>query len=233
MSTTITLEQRSNTIEGKVDAMGLRIVPDQVLKLGGGGLRSFGPLYDPNIVVLDTFVAANGTDLNGRTPAPVNTASTVWTRAAFTAGQNTSFAIQSNKVLTSNPVYANICTVNSGISDGTILCTVKAVNTTSQAGIVFRAIDTDNLFWMFIFNNFFRVSRKVAGVGADLITSNPTLPYNVAYPIKIVLAGTSIKVYVDGTLRADLTDANHQTATKHGLYTNTTPCEYADFEVMR
>jgi len=43
MSTTIAIEQRQATIECEVDAMGLRVLPDQILRLGGGGLRAFGP----------------------------------------------------------------------------------------------------------------------------------------------------------------------------------------------
>lgn len=42
MSTTITVDQRSNTIECEVDAMGLRVMPDQVIRFGRGGLRAYG-----------------------------------------------------------------------------------------------------------------------------------------------------------------------------------------------
>lgn len=42
--TTITFLTRRNTIECEVDAMGLRVIPDQVIRLGGSGaLRAFGP----------------------------------------------------------------------------------------------------------------------------------------------------------------------------------------------
>lgn len=59
MSETIIIEPRAAAVETEVDDMGrLRVVPDQIVRLGGGeGLRSFGPSADMYRTILATQAA--------------------------------------------------------------------------------------------------------------------------------------------------------------------------------
>lgn len=116
----------------------------------------------------------------------------------------------------------------SGLSDGTILA--KVTSGGNAAGIAFRVVDSSNYWCITIRNDSFsQLTKVVAGVKTSAGNLNaPT--YVAGAELKVVLAGSTIQLYYNGVLRNTYTDATHQSATLHGLYSSFTGTQQDDFQ---
>lgn len=166
----------------------------------------------PGVTVYDPFPDVNGTLATAHTPAKAPVGAS-W---MFDAG---TMDIQSNRLSwKTNTGGLSICTINSGLSN----CTVSAILQRNAAGantsIAARVVDKDNLFVILISNNLFAIIRRLSG-GASVLTSlTPTVGLNIDYVVQVVLSGNSIVATLNGANQLSVTDANFNTATKHGLY---------------
>jgi hypothetical protein len=115
-----------------------------------------------------------------------------------------------------------VATADSGSGDGTYefdLTTNAATDFT--AGIAFRFSDTSN-WWRFFASSGtgnWRLIEHTASAGGTVRATYAVAPaVATTYHVKVVLAGTSISCYVDGTLAASFTSSAQQTNTRHGIY---------------
>jgi hypothetical protein len=87
-------------------------------------------------------------------------------------------------------------------------------------GVVFRYVDANN-YWFVrarVDASVLNMQKFVGGSGTDVGTDFSYTPAN-GDVIKVVAEGTSISVYLNGTLRiGPVTESTHLTATKHGLF---------------
>lgn len=113
--------------------------------------------------------------------------------------------------------------VDSGMSD----CYVEVTLTTfDDTGLCFRSTDDNNYF----LTNGSTLFRKQGGVYGGIGGIGGILSGDV---LKVELNGSSIKVYVNGSLALSVTDTFNQTATKHGLRKNGTDvARFDDFSVV-
>lgn len=185
--------------------------------------NAIGPITVPVILVSDTFTAANGTALSGRTPSPT-TAGFNWHIITGDAADQT---IQTNKASFDDTVTPNAPSliVNAGQSNAAVTCTVTANAYAGGAivGVVFRAVDANNYWRAQISSTGFLLAKIVAGAPTTLDSEAFTPVNGTAYTIAIACTGNTIIATAAGfTLTA--TDAAHNTATEYGLigYNNVT-----------
>src|SRR5690606_735806 len=82
-----------------------------------------------------------------------------------------------------------------------------------DAGLVFRYVDSDNFYVLFLKNNDHSSSRKmelvkyVNGPKTTLNYTNTDIDPDTFYHYKIAAVGSSIEVYKDGVLEISATDA--------------------------
>lgn len=181
----------------------------------GGGAATITAL---TIYVYDTFTGSNGTNPESRSPdfgsAPTSTLN--------------NYEIQSNRA--KNPhaqtnfydtlVYESShadCTITADLNSRHI--DALAVPGYDGGNIIFRWGD-DNNFWIVQpYNGTIVLANRVAGGGfTAVVTSGAvTLSNDVTYSLKVVLLGTSIKIYVNGVQVISTTSSTFQSNTKHGL----------------
>lgn len=123
--------------------------------------------------------------------------------------------------ITSNAGYlpsgANESVAYLEASDADVTIEVKCTGTSlSRQGLAFRVVDINNfLIWYFIGGNI-QCWKQVANGWTQIASAAVTAAQNDI--IKVVLSGTSIDLYHNGSLKASITESAHQTATKHGMY---------------
>ncbi len=173
---------------------------------GGGG----------TVIVLDNFTAADGTNLNGRTPSPTNTPGNNWAQGSG------SWAAQSNRARAGTNGI-NILALDCETGDGTITVTVRRNATSSDQAVFFRGVDASN-FWIADLrasDNTFKLFKCVSGSytapgGTDSVSK--TFSANTDYVLQVILNGNSISATVDGGSALSVTDSFAATATVHGLW---------------
>lgn len=158
-------------------------------------------------LVADTFTRANG-NLNASSP---ETGPNPWVSTAK------GYTISSNVVL-GNSVGYNAAWVDAGAADGSISFDLHIGGSATFCALAFRITD-DNNFLAFAVESgsATKVYKKVATVATDLATGGPTPALNTTYAVRVVLNGTSIKCYLNGSLAHSLTDSTFLTNTKHGF----------------
>ncbi len=128
--------------------------------------------------------------------------------------------IQSNKAQWASGVL-NIQWIETGKSDCTISAIVNIPSGASNSGIAFRVEGASD--WLIATLN---AASDVVYVlkrspGLTIVAQQAmVLAADTNYVLEVVLSGSSIKVYVDGALKIDTTEAHNQTITKHGIHTD-------------
>jgi hypothetical protein len=156
----------------------------------------------------DDFNRANGT-LSGATPSDGGSA---WTVSFGT------FAVDTNKAKeTSGAAHCN-ADLEASETDGTVQVTLSTLGS-ADIGLVFRKVDANN-FW-FVYENTSGVVLKkmVAGSPSTVAFALPTTADGDV--LSVVLSGDTITVKRNGSNAlspATVTDATHNTGTRHGLY---------------
>jgi hypothetical protein len=163
------------------------------------------------------------TDSFNRADGPIGTADSgqVWQQAGGAA------AIAGNKgVPTVNQVF-----IDTGQSDVTIQMTMgnrDVVNGSTR--IVARYVDTNNyLFWGESGSSVYALVRKQAGL-FNTITTTAITPVN-GDVLKLVLTGSTLQGYRNGSLIATGTETFQQTATRHGFSSPEAASTVDDFTI--
>lgn len=144
--------------------------------------------------------------------ATLNTSSSghIWAAHVGTWG------IDSNQGYLPSPVTDSVVTVEVSAADVTAQVTLAIVG--NRPGLSFRFVDTNNYWaWFRVGGLGYICAKRVAGTWTTehteaMATANGDI-------IKVITNGTSIELYVNGSLKTTLTgQTDHQAATKHGLY---------------
>jgi hypothetical protein len=121
--------------------------------------------------------------------------------------------------------------LDAGVADANISVQLNDVNGGSTQGIVFRATDAHNFFFARGFNTNIQVFRIQAGALVQLGSYAGGI--NEGDVLAVELLGPGIVVKQNGILRLTLTDSFNQSATRHGLFTDSTAPGFKHFVVER
>lgn len=111
---------------------------------------------------------------------------------------------------------ANHATVDAGVSDAIVQVTFSTFG--ERAGLVCRFVDVDNFLQVWGDGSTpWALYKFVAGVVTALGSS--AVNSAAGDVVRVVLAGSSVKVSINSALQIDVTEAAHQSATRYGLRT--------------
>lgn len=156
--------------------------------------------------VEDSFTAANGTNLNGRTPDVENTPGNAWMAVV----QN--WSIISNRARGTNYI-TSVMVIECGAANGTI--TMPMSRGGNENGIVARYVDASN-YWYINHNSGagFCITEVTGGIETTRAAIGDTSITVVT--CTVVLNGNSITANWNGH-NLSYTSSNHASATKHGI----------------
>ena len=164
----------------------------------------------------DAFTDADSTNLSAHTIYPTNTPVTAWTVAVGSA------QIQGNRVQGMTNAADNVVVCDSGVADTTIKAVVNEGATASDIGIVFRYLDADNYWLLFLGHqtgpNVFRIYERTGGVFTQRATAAQTVTTNTDYNLQVVLSGNSMTGTINGGNSINYSSSVGASRTKHGLY---------------
>lgn len=148
---------------------------------------------------------------------------------AWTATTGT-WGISSNKGYLVTDAGQDVAQIDSGVANCTIRCLYSTVGANSQR-LVFRFTDASNFLICQTEGTAYKVYKYVAGGFTQLGTYSVT-PAD-GDQIMVVLNGSNIDFYLNGTLRISVSDAFNNTATRHGLggANNTGAARWEDYSV--
>ncbi|MDI4647076.1 family 16 glycoside hydrolase [Cohnella hashimotonis] len=140
-----------------------------------------------------------------------------------------------SRVYNSGTTFDNSSAVGSASwTDYTVETRVKVNGWSStnspNAGIRLRFADKDNYYFLGYKSGSLTIYRRVAGANTGLGSKAYTLQTGEWYTFKAVVQGTSLKLYVNGTLEVSATD-NKLAAGKAGLDSRFADARYDDFTV--
>lgn len=164
----------------------------------------------------DTFTRVNNTSIGVTEGMPVRP----W---SVSVQSGTSLhGIRNNEGYAARSTGSGHCvaSVDAQASDGIYEVTLGANPAAAQLAAAFRVTTVDN--WLGVVNvqgTAYWLRKMVAGT-TSTIFQIPTIIPAPGDRIKVVLAGSSIAVYINGVLATTQTDTHNQTATRHGFYTN-------------
>ncbi|MDT3428831.1 hypothetical protein J2Z22_004425 [Paenibacillus forsythiae] len=104
-------------------------------------------------------------------------------------------------------------------TDYTYSAKVKVGATNVRNGIVGRYADSNNYYFLILYNGNVLLNKKESGSTSTLQQTAFTADTSTFYELKLEISGTSVKGYVDGVLKVQATDSG-LTAGKAGLYAN-------------
>lgn len=181
-----------------------------------------GTFTTPNLPTLgikgftDTFTRVNNTSIGVTEGMPVRP----W---SVSVQSGTSLhGIRNNEGYAARSTGSGHCvaSVDAQASDGTFEVTLGANPAAAQVAAAFRVTTVDN--WLGVVNvqgTAYWLRKMVAGT-TSTIFQIPTIIPAPGDRIKVVLAGSSIAVYINDVLATTQTDTHNQAATRHGFYTN-------------
>lgn len=172
--------------------------------------------------ITDSFTRADNAASLGTT----ETGAKAWTAL------NGTWGILSNQAYLASLTTDGVAVIDAGVADCTVSMTVRT--TAGNQGIAFRGVDASN-HWRAVFlgTNLY-LQKKVATVNTDAPGSPVAVTPADGDVLSVVLSGANITVKVNGVTKYAITDAQFQTATKHGLCqsgTGATSYKYDDFSV--
>ena len=189
---------------------------------GMSGMAGAGGL---SLKVRDEFTDTNGTLLGSHTIAPTNVPSTSW------GGIQGGADIQSNQANATSTQTRFIC--NPGAADGEVRCDVIAQAADGRHGVVVRAQDASN-FWFVGFQssaNTFYIEERNAGTFTVRASVGKTINGGQTYAVRAVLSGSNIAGTIDGGSDISYGSATFlQSQTAHGLVINAIGAKNDNFE---
>jgi hypothetical protein len=174
------------------------------------------------VTINDTFNRADSTTTLGTTSDGTAT----WSALRGTWGINTNQAYSSVPV----PSSENVAVLDLGSADGTIQVTLAAIN---ASGIAFRVQDANNFLicrpaggpgQLYTVYKYIAGSYTVVASGLGVAAANGDV-------LKVVMSGTTVTAYQNGTQIYTGTITNFSTQTQHGLNmgTNSTATRWDNF----
>lgn len=146
----------------------------------------------------------------------------VWTNI------NAALGIEANQARHSADPGEGAAHLDSGASDVTITCEMLHGG---NNGLIFRSLDGNNYLLTRALNDKVEVYRRVAGSYAQVGQTLATFTVGQTYTFKVVASGSTIDVYVDGSLQLTVTDSFQSTLTRHGLWGAGTGVRWDNFKV--
>lgn len=132
----------------------------------------------------------------------------------------------SNQVYVVSPATEYLAVVQSNVADVSIQ--LKIPVQVAYNSIIFRSTDASNyMYFAREADNTYKVVRNQANVYTTILSTGIT-PAN-GDVIKVIVSGSLILCYVNGTFVGSVTETFNQTATKHGFYTAGTTGRLDDF----
>ena len=184
-------------------------------KSGSGSVTNDNAYAEAGVTtyVSDTFTAANGTALNGRTPSPTDPGAT-WATQSGTAGNQT---IQSNKASFACNNSREDLVIDAGVSDGTIEATMTIPATGSIGILMFRVQDVNNYWQLTIDDTQTVLYRIVAGAVDYSSIVTQAHASGTPYTLRVTLSGNSVSGEVVGETPIATTSSVGAARTKHGI----------------
>lgn len=126
-------------------------------------------------------------------------------------------------------VYSSKRLISAGSTswkDYTLYARVKPGSTSYHTGVTFRFTDVNNYYYVLLRNNSgtlqLQLGERISGTPYDIQSKDYTFDTSTWYDFKIIVSGTSIKVYVDDTLEFDITGEDTHASGKIGLQSSYT-----------
>jgi hypothetical protein len=207
--------------------------PTALSYVAASGLTQ-GNSYDFDIKATNAI----GTGTASATPTatagavPVTYAADTFTRSTLGSTETGSYAWTKNvsgstwtcngsQLLTPTAVagYEQDCYIDDTHSDGTIQATSAVVS--SGSGVCFRVAGTSNVNGYIFWNasGTYTLSRRNGSNSYTALGTGAGITPAAGDVLKVVLNGSSIKCYVNGTLAVSVTDSTYA-GTRHGLWVN-------------
>jgi len=191
------------------------LINDSISFKGFNGIY-FRNGFDPvQLLISDSFDRANNASSLGNT----DTGQT-WT--TFTGVPR----IISNQASATTGIYRGY--IETGITDCVLSAKIVDVDS-SGAALMFRIADVNNRYYVGVYPASLIFGKFVAGVQTAISTI--TLDFVEDEIVKVIVNGTSIKVYVNDTLQVDTTDSDLATGTKCGIGMGTSDDYLDDFKI--
>ncbi len=127
-------------------------------------------------------------------------------------GATTTAAVSSPNTLANNAASSSplgvIALPYANLADFTFEASVKTSGVSGKAGLLFRAKDLDNYYFLYLQNNQLVLDKRAGGATSTLYSTAQTFLPDTWYKLKIAAAGNSLALYVDDNLRATISDAS-------------------------
>lgn len=116
-----------------------------------------------------------------------------------------------------NVLQNNTSTVSLGLavlpfntmSDFSLETMVRSPLTSEKSGIIFRARDLDNFYFLYLKDGLLTLEKKVDGTDSVITSSVQAFLPDTWYKIKISTAGNNISVYINDALIGNYSDSSH------------------------
>jgi len=172
--------------------------------------------FDPvQLLISDSFDRADNASSLGNTD-------TGQTWVTFTGVPR----IISNQASATTGIYRGY--IETGITDCVLSAKIVDVDA-DGAALMFRIVDVDNRYYVAAYPASLIFGKFVAG--AQTAVTTIALAFAENEIVKVVVNGTSIKAYVNGTLQIDVTDSSLTTGTKCGIGLGTSDDYLDDFKI--
>lgn len=174
------------------------------------------PPPPPTVYFLDTFAGSPGTGV------PPHTPNTDVSAAGWTAIQGT-FALATGGCQSTSDVDEDSDTFSATVSDYTLTAVITMsiidISNYRSPAVEFRSVDLANHWIMYPSPNdgSSKLYLRVGGTYTAIDSQPFTWVDATDYTLKLVLAGSSIMGYIDGTLIHSVTNASFQTAIRAGM----------------
>ncbi|NRF91517.1 fibronectin type III domain-containing protein [Paenibacillus frigoriresistens] len=202
----------------------------RVVAIDGAGNRSTAVTTTATTAAagLTTYVSASFDGSDSTTSLPVAETGQSWTAITGTWG------VSSNQAYPATSVADSVAVIDSTKSDGEVQVTfAQNPYAATNVRLYFRVVDANNLVMVQSgTGGVYQLFKRVAGTYTQLGSNTTGFTPANGDVVKVVLSGSSIAVYINGTQRLTATDAFNSTATKHGIGTNSsTAPRFNDFTV--
>jgi hypothetical protein len=192
----------------------------------GGGLAAVDPL-----LILDSFTANNGTDINGRTPSPTNVPGNNWAigRGTLDIQSNQANVAAAGAITPRSTAYVDAETANAVVQ---VVVTPVAG---SFSGICGRVTDVANMWAVVVDvnNDTFTIVEWASSNDTIRATANVTITAATPYTIRVTFNGTSITATLNGGNSINFTSSLYQANTLFGILERSvaTGVRWDDFRV--
>lgn len=208
----VTAPTKTLTITGLTDGVSYDV---RVKSATAVNSSVFSNVQSTSTIFTDTFTDADNTDIIA------HTADTGQTWLAQTGFAPTNHARVVNNALmprSSQNVYrANVTMPNANYEVEAVL---SVLSNTGSVGVTARASATESTFYAWRYqSNSWVLLERVAGVDTTLVIFSQTLTAGQTVTAKIVCNGNTIEGWVDGVLRATVTNSSITAAGSPGLRT--------------